>query len=194
MKKNLLFIGILLLTLVFSLSKNNVTAASYEPSWSEFCPAQFVNAEYWSADEYKNRRVFYCKPQTKKAKVLRAVTVWPMIDCWLADKLWNVNIQRENRMMSYWINRREVFERELALCRENHKTESECFMQVRQIENDKNAQLQNAYYSQQQANLQAGANLQRAIYAQQLNNNLYNMNNSLNNINTNLMMMQLNRR
>lgn len=194
MKKNLLFTALLILIVILVISKNNVTASNYEPSWSEFCPAKFVHAELLPDDEYINRRYIHCRSQTKLAKTIRVVTVYPAIDCWLCDKTLKWAINRENDVIGYWINRRKIFEKELDLCYSNPQTQSECFMKVREIENNKNVQLMNQFAIKRLQDMQEVANIQNIIQSQQLNNSLYNLNNSLNNINTNLMMQQMNGR
>ncbi len=97
-------------------------------------------------------------------------------------------------MSNYWAIRKGIFEKEVGMCSSDTSNQTNCYMQIRQLETNKNLQLQNEFIAKQQANMQVNNNLQRLIQTQQLNNGLYNINTSLNGINTNLMMLQLNGR
>ncbi len=174
---------------VYVLSRDNFKfpASYYAPKWAEFCPSQFVDAEYHEISAYK---------PSNKANMW-ALTIIGM------PYLWHEQAQHQSKMLylsasNYWVQRRKVFESEIQTCLGDEQNATACFMQVRQLENSKNDALRQEELAQQQMNLQARMNaqnsIQSSIQSQQLNNSINNLNYGLNNINTNLMMMQMNRR
>ena len=89
---------------------------------------------------------------------------------------------------NYWKQRRALFEAEIKTCEADKNTQTLCYTQVRQLEQNRNSELQNAQLAQQQMKMQAIGNLQGFFQNMQTQMQLQNVNSNLNQINTNMIM------
>jgi len=132
------------------------------PRWENFCPAEFCYSHY---SDYKSNDSLYA---------FLAISViglpWAVLNSENHKKADNNN---------YWTNRRYAFEDNVGVCLDNQGDKAACLMQVVQIEQNKNQQLQQNEMAQRMLYQNAANNMQHNIQAQQLNNNLNNINNSI---------------
>lgn len=136
------------------------------PSWSEFCPEQFVNAEYIDINVKQ-------KHQWKDMLYCGLFGVVGLLFCSSFQNKEKINTN------NYWVSRRNEFESELSLC-DNPKTDkSLCYLQVRQLELTKNNQLETQAMLKQQAYSQSMTNFSHTMQLQNLQNNQYIMQNQM---------------
>lgn len=136
------------------------------PQWSEFCSQKYENAEYM---EYKKHNpLIYPLAFVAQVGTLNIVPVF-----------WNITIKEKDLVNAnnYWVGRKKQFDNEIALCKENQQTDNKvsCYMNIRQIELNKTAQLQNLAISQQNLQmqkLQLIQNANRNYTLDDINNNL----------------------
>lgn len=139
------------------------------PQWNEFCPSKYLNTEY--------------KEPIKRNQLIKPIAfVGQVCTLNIVPVYWGI-IKRDNAIVTnnYWVNRRTQFENELNLCSENDNKSDKinCYMNIRQLEFSKNAQLKNEQIALE------NQRLQRLQYVQQIhtNSNLNSINNNLNNVN-----------
>lgn len=146
-----------------------VFAEVMPPRWSEFCAHGYVEAGY---KEHIKRN-----PLVKPIAFVGQVCTLNIIPLY-----WNI-IKRDNEVNTnnYWVDRRHQFEDEIKTCNEyeNKDNKLSCYMNIRQLEHNKNVDYNNNIIAQE--NLR----MQRLQYMQQVqtNSNLRNINNNLNNTN-----------
>ncbi len=132
------------------------------PRWENFCPAEFCYSQY---SDYKSNDSLYA---------FLAISViglpWAVV---------NSENHKQADNNNYWTNRRYSFEDNIGVCLDNQGDKAACLMQVVQIEQNKNQQLQQNEMAQRMLYQSAANNMQHNIQAQQLNNNLNNINNSI---------------
>lgn len=127
---------------------------SFIPQWSEFCPVKYLNAEqmeYMTTSSWKN--------------ILCIVS--------LLGIKYRIQYVKTN---NYWVDRKNSFENEIGLCNENESNDDKisCYMKVRQLEVEKNHQLEEERIARQQ--LQTD---QELLYSQmQEVRELYRINNN----------------
>lgn len=152
-----------LYTIIREEIKVNVVNA---PKWEEFCPTAYLYAEQ-QEDHYSIPLNF-----------LLAMSL-----VGLPVAIHNKNKSDNISNLNYWTARRYAFQEEVKTCQSDVNNQSACFMQVRQLEQAKNAQLQNTQLMEEANRIQNSAALQQNIQAQQQIQNTKNLNNNLNNIN-----------
>lgn len=156
-----------------------VPIAMYAPRWGEFCPTKYVNAQYIAADTgldvQKNFLV------TKRQQFLdRSIIGRPFVVHNLRKRV------QAQRVANYWAQRRMIFDNEIKTCSADENNASNCFMQVRQLENARNVQLQNQRIAEIQISQQDqnnALNFFNFLQMQQVNSNLNGINNNLRDIN-----------
>ncbi len=155
-----------------------IPVIAYAPRWSEFCPSDFVDAEYNDIPQYR--------PAKNDKLIAMSIIGLPHI--------WSKHAQYNNKVSyiqkaNYWTQRRMIFDNEIKTCAADEKNATNCFMQVRQLENARNTELQNQLIARMQLDQQAQSNLysvQNLLQMQQMNTNLNGINNNLN-----IMQMQM---
>lgn len=167
--------------------RNDVIA----PSWSEFCPAQYVNAKYRRMSDIDFEAMHtmpYCTSQKKWVKVANKVLILPALDCWGATQIRKSaalkEINEHNQNVAHWNKRKELFDAAIATCASAPvESQAACYMQVRQLEvQRKQLALQDLqtdlmYYNSKAQSLNA---INQSIQMQNMNHNLNNINNNLN--------------
>jgi len=110
------------------------------PSWDEFCPSQFYNAEYLTPP--------------KKRPVLELVSKLSIIGlpyAWYIDYK-RIEATEYNNAILYWKKREKIFNDMISNCNAlDINNRVVCYMQVRQIEQQKNNQLKNEEIARNQA-------------------------------------------
>jgi len=163
-KKNVvLLLNLLMLTFLFQTA---VYADVPSPQWLEFCPYKYQNAQ--------NKQDIKYNPLIKPTAFVAQVCTLNLVPFY-----WNIQkSEKEVVTNNYWVNRKLQFDNEISLCAQSENTDNKvmCYMNVRQIEQGKNAQFQNAQIAEENLKLQK----LRTIQQIETNNNLYNINNSLN--------------
>lgn len=164
--------------------KAAVHNAVIAPSWSEFCPARFVNAEYIPISDTKNYCDSYCHTKKKWVEVLSLITVLPAASCVSQQMSAYKKITEHNQNLSYWNSRKELFDSAIATCASSPvESQAACYMQVRQLElQRKQLALQSlqADIMYNQSRTQSLNNINQTIQMQNMNSNLNNINNNLN--------------
>lgn len=160
MKKSIILIGLLMIT--------QSAQAYFEPQWSEFCPVQYINAEYRN----KIERNPVIKPLAFVGQVctLNIVPVY-----WTLQKR-DAEVVENN----YWVQRKQQFNNEIETCKQYNSNDNQlsCYMNIRQVEANKNAQYENVLIAKEQMKIQRLRYMQQS----QINTNLHNLNNNLNGI------------
>jgi len=141
---------------------------AYAPSWSEFCPPQYVNAGEMEV----------VKPNALVQFLLGASLIG------IPSASYRLNNYNNALLNNYWANRKRQFDSEIALGSNSQNNDNKImyYMNVRQIELDKNNQLKNEQLAQQSLYLQKLQMIQRM----NTNSTLNNINSNLNGINNNL--------
>ncbi len=198
MVKKIVFVQALISLVIFGLYSNlslaketlkgnaKISVSQYAPTWEEFCPPEYLNAQYKEILPYKI-------PKSENIGVAIRRFICPFEIA--ADAMLYVQKAEAN---NYWAMRRKAFEGEVKTCFADEKNALSCFMVVRQMEDNKNAQragqeTQQAQQMQQAAQFAAQQttqnsqmmiqnmnNIQTQMQAQQMNNNLNNINSSIN--------------
>lgn len=144
-------------------------AGDFAPQWSEFCSRGYSRAEY--------------KEPIKRNPLIKPIAfVGQVCTLNIIPLYWGI-LKRDDEIKTnnYWVDRRHQFEDEIKLCDEYDSKDSKlsCYMNVRQLELNKNADYNNIIIARE--NLR----MQRLQYIQQVqaNNNLNNINNNLNRTN-----------
>ena len=135
----------------------NLNATDNIPQWSEFCPANYLNSEYKNMGIMPGLLVLGGIPVT--LTVIGAPFGLGMISI-------GSMIANQRNYNNYWVNRRWQFNQEINSCKSTSDINAQinCFMQLRQIEYQKNI----------------SDDLARNMRA--INNNLNNINNQLQNM------------
>src|SRR5574344_704904 len=158
------------------------------PSWSEFCPSQYLNAHIipefqinMKAKEYCDG---YCSSKKKWVKAVQVLTILPAYSCLASEMYWTKRIREENEVIAYWNNRKQLFDAAVATCESAPvDAQASCYMQVRQLELQRkqlamqNMQMDLMYYNARVQNMNA---INQNIQMQNINTNLNNINNNLN--------------
>ncbi len=177
-----LFFLIMIASIRITFAANKGSIDMYAPKWEEFCPAQYVNAQYIAADTGPDVQKNF--PITKRQQFLdRSIIGRPFVIHNLRKRV------QTQRVVNYWAQRRMIFDNEIKTCSADGKNASNCFMQVRQLENAHNIQLQNQRIAEIQISQQDqnnALNFFNFLQMQQVNSNLYGINGSLRNINDGL--------
>jgi hypothetical protein len=161
------------------------------PSWSEFCPARFVNAQYRHLSDIDFEAMHtmpYCTSQKKWVKVTNKILILPALDCWGATEIRKSmafkEINEHNQNLSYWNSRKELFDSAIATCASSPvESQAACYMQVRQLElQRKQLALQSLQTDimYNQSRTQSLNNINQTIQMQNMNSNMNNINNNLN--------------
>lgn len=149
---------LLLVLILFIFAAGKVQAMSnFIPQWSEFCPDQYINAEQMEYKKMSGWKTF-----------LYAVSI-----IGYRYILNNRNIVNNN---NYWVDRRHSFENEIGLCNESESTNDKisCYMKVRQLEVERNHQLEEEQIARQQLQI-----TKEQLYSQQRElYELYRLNNN----------------
>lgn len=124
-----------------------VPMALYAPKWEEFCPSEFVKA--------KHREIYKYQPTKIEGLMFLTIVGIPYV---LNQEIKYCNKIAYIARSNYWVERRTTFENEIKSCLADENSATMCFMQVRQMEDNKNAQIQKD---------QASYDLQNQIQAQQ---------------------------
>lgn len=168
---------------IYTVLRDNINYSSiYTPKWHEFCPSEFVNAEYREIPKYK--------PSKKDSYIALTIVGIPYI--WYQQAK-VANEKHKQNIANYWIRRRSIFNNEISSCLADPNNQLTCFMQVRQLEQNKNAQLQNEAIARAQYAQQSLNHMQNQYQCQQTNTNLNGINNNLNIIQMQMMNNNLNR-
>lgn len=157
--------------------KTSIQTNVIAPSWSEFCPEQYVNAERKSSLEAGKYRDAYCNTDKKWVKVAQVITVIPKLLCNAGMQYGIRTINDYNQNVYYWNHRKAMFDASIATCASAPKEQqAACYMQVRQLE----LQRQQIAVQNMQTQLQSINAVNQSIQIQNMNNNLNNLNNNLN--------------
>lgn len=138
------------------------------PSWSEFCPADRLSAEYRNMERY---------PETFNNNlthpVLYKVCKYSIVGTPIAFAIYVAEYQEQVRA-NYWAKRKQDFDKEIESCNQmmNKDNKIVCYMDVRRLENDKTNQHETQMIEEQELRLQRLQLYQQ----QQINNNLRNLN------------------
>lgn len=154
---------VIVLCLMF-LFDSAASAEVMPPEWSEFAPVKYLNAQY---QEYNFSSV---------KNVLLGFTV---IGAPIALKRkWRAE---EIDVSNYWVQRKLAFDNEVATCKSDSQNQSQCYMQVRNLELSKT--LQDKYMQLMKEANEAQNNNAQQLRSQieLINNNLRNINSSINN-------------
>lgn len=182
--KNLIYLFILFLIAspVFAL-----TDSKGVPQWSEFCPEQYLNAEYknYNDVDYKAMATMpYCKSNKKWVKVVNAVTVLPAVDCWCGEQVRRSAVYKEfnsfNNNLYYWNKRKSEFDANMTTCNQMDKNgRAMCYLKVRDMEAQKNKDLEQAAYNKAMLRQQQIMNTNQSLQLMNINQNLNNLNNTI---------------
>lgn len=157
------------------------------PQWSEFCPVEYYNAQYKSTDNQTlqnlaviDTKKLYCHSDNKVVDVTSKILILPALDCWTATKISKSSHRSGNILfnqnLDYWYQRKQAFDLNIKTCNmADTNTRTMCYMQIREIERQKNKELVDNAYNNALLN-------QQRLQTNQLmniNNNLYNINNTL---------------
>ena len=128
------------------LSNTVALAETPSPDWSEFCPVNHLNAEY-QENNY-----------SYGANLLLGLTI-----VGLPFAIHNGSKYLRIDASNYWASRHKAFENEIATCKSDPNDQVQCFMQIRQIELNKNEIYQQNEIAKRQESLQQDADRQRAL-------------------------------
>ena len=166
------------LFMLFALGCPVLAVSDFAPRWSGFCPRKYEDAEYMSARTFQ--KSFYGRLTHPMAY---RIFKYSIIGLPIAISAYNQQYTEQLRA-NYWADRRNKFEDEVNLCgqSENKDNVVNCYMNVKQLELNKNHE-----YNQQIIALE-NQRLQKMQISQQsfTNYNLNRMNNNLNGINNSL--------
>jgi hypothetical protein len=165
----------LIMLLVFC---SPVLAETFQPLWSEFCPEKYLHPQEkinkeaertaWSiSDSFKRDLMFLT--------IINAPKIWK--EDMELDKavINNFKIRREAPVYEYWNNRKIAFDNEIATCNSDKNNQSLCYMQVRQLEQQKNDQLENVKLAERRSYHRAINNLSTQYQLNQMNANINNI-------------------
>lgn len=156
----------ILLLFLLLCTNSPVLADIQPPQWSEFCNPRYIHAEH---QEYKKRN-----PIVKQLAYIGQICTLNIVPFY-----WNI-ITSDNKVWAnnYWVERKEQFENEINMCKQSRDNDNSisCYMNIRQLELSKNAQLKNEAIAEENQRLQRIQLLQQI----QMNNNIRNMNYNLN--------------
>ena len=177
----ILFIVLTAILKVFAVDNSGV------PKWSEICPAEFYEAQYRPVDNRSlqnlavmDTKKLYCHSDNKVVNVTSKILILPALDCWTATKISKSSHRGENLLfnqnLDYWNQRKQAFDLNIQTCNmADINTRTMCYMQVREIERQKNKELVDNAYNNALLN-------QQRLQTNQLmniNSNLYNINSTL---------------
>lgn len=135
----------------FSLCAKVSAQDLFAPSWSEFCPSSYVNAEHM---DYSKR------PAWQNVLLIAS----------FVGIFYEVNKSMLISANNYWVDRRVSFENEIKECNQLSKAgeRTSCYMQVRMLEQEKNHQMEEEQIARQQLSVE----YQNLNELRRLNNNL----------------------
>ncbi|MEI8390251.1 MAG: hypothetical protein WCG23_10260 [bacterium] len=173
------FIILFLLTL-FLLPSSTGFAEVRPPEWSDYCPTQYANAKY------DNNDYSYHWDTWKNIFLFCSIIGFPKY----ADNYHKAYVllvkQNEQITNNYWALKRIAFEKEKEICKSDPSNQSLCYLKVMEREetrqNREEMKKEMSEIAQRQMFIQSLNNMESSLQAQQLNNNLKNINDSINNL------------
>jgi hypothetical protein len=115
------------------------------PKWHEFCPTHYCDAQLGDEPQYN-----------RLGNGLAAMTI---IGAPFVAR--NRRKYVEQDLSNYWARRRAAFENEIKLCESEQTGRAMCYLQVRQMEDNKNAQYKARILQQEQVNAIRRSNISR---------------------------------
>jgi len=148
------------------------------PKWSEFCPSEYLGEKPLTSQD--GSKMGKCHDKRVWVNVLAGITVIPALYC-IGEGYHNqMFIIKHNQSQAYWDNRKQRFDSAIATCVSSPIAgQAGCYMQVRQLEEQRNNQLTQNTLAQKQLQSQSYSNLNQTLQGIQMNNSLNKINNNL---------------
>ena len=135
---------IIIIAICASFLSNTIAVAdALSPAWDEVCPPKYLYAKY-QENHYNTAE-----------NVLLALTIVGLpFACYNKAKFEKIDTS------NYWVQRKRAFDNELATCKSDPINQAQCFMQIRQLELNKNALYQQNEIAKRQEKLHKIQNIQ----------------------------------